>query len=53
MKHRHGLAARGDVGWRILDASGKPTAARGTEKGVPVWGFTAPYANGEDFVVLY
>ena len=41
------------LGWLVLDASGKPTSARGTQPGVPVWGFSAAYADGEKFVILY
>ncbi len=43
----------GQLGWQVLDASGKPTAERGTQPGMPVWDFTAAYANGETFAVLY
>ncbi len=43
----------GDVGWRVLDQNGKQIAPEGLAKGVPVWGFTAAYANGDGFVVMY
>lgn len=43
----------GQLGWQVLDTAGKPTAERGTKPGVPVWGFTAAYAEGERFVVMY
>jgi hypothetical protein len=43
----------GQLGWLVLDASGRPTATHGTQPGVPVWGFTATYADGENFVILY
>lgn len=43
----------GKLGWQILDASGRPTAEHGTKPGVPVWGFTAAYANEDGFVVMY
>lgn len=43
----------GRLGWQVLDASGRPTTERGTQPGVPVWGFTAAYADGSRFVVMY
>lgn len=43
----------GQLGWQVLNAAGKPTAERGTKPGVPVWGFSAAYAEGERFVVMY
>ncbi|MBL9144197.1 MAG: hypothetical protein JNM99_11010 [Verrucomicrobiaceae bacterium] len=43
----------GSLAWRILDASGQPTDTQGRTQGVPVWGFTAAYAQGKDFVILY
>ncbi|MDB6117507.1 MAG: hypothetical protein JWO08_1288 [Verrucomicrobiaceae bacterium] len=43
----------GDVGWRLLDPNGRPTRTEGLAKGVPVWGFTAAYADGDGFVVMY
>lgn len=43
----------GRLGWQVLDASGKPNAERGTQPGVPVWGFTAAYADEDGFVVMY
>ncbi|MBL9133281.1 MAG: exo-alpha-sialidase, partial [Verrucomicrobiaceae bacterium] len=43
----------GRLGWLVLDASGKPTTQRGIQPGVPVWDFSASYAEGENFVVLY
>lgn len=43
----------GQLGWQVLDASGKPAAERGTRPGMPVWDFTAAYADGENFVILY
>lgn len=43
----------GQVGWVLLDKGGQPTSTRGTAPGVPVWGMTAAYADGNDFVVMY
>jgi hypothetical protein len=43
----------GQLAWLVLDATGKPTANRGTKPGIPVWGFTAAYAEGDQFVILY
>lgn len=43
----------GSLGWRILDASGKPTNASGTAEGMPVWGMAAAYAEGDGFVVMF
>ncbi len=43
----------GSLGWRILDASSKPTTQSGTAEGVPVWGFAAAYAEGDGFVVMF
>jgi hypothetical protein len=37
----------------VLDSSGKPTGKRGIKPGVPVWGCTAAYAEGDHFVILY
>ncbi|MDI1310911.1 sialidase family protein [Prosthecobacter sp.] len=43
----------GQLGWVVLDAGGKPTMERGMKDGVPVWGFSAAYAEGERFVIVY
>jgi len=43
----------GQLAWMVLDATGKPTAERGMKAGVPVWGFSTAYAEGEKFVILY
>ena len=43
----------GQLGWTILDAAGKPSGASGSSPGVPVWGMTAAYAEGSNFVVMY
>ncbi len=43
----------GQLAWLVLDAAGKPTTERGLKAGVPVWGFSAAYAEGERFVILY
>jgi hypothetical protein len=44
----------GELGWTILDSSGKLSGQRGKSPGVPVWSHTATFAlaNG-DFVVLH
>ncbi len=43
----------GQLAWVVLDSEGKPTANRGSKAGVPVWGFTAAFAEGDHFVILY
>lgn len=43
----------GQLAWLVLDADGKPTGQRGMKAGVPVWGCTAAYAEGDVFVILY
>lgn len=43
----------GSLAWRKIDASGHLTEVQGKTEGVPVWDFTAVYAEGEDFVVMY
>jgi hypothetical protein len=43
----------GQLGWLVLDSSGQPTQTRGTQPGMPVWAFSAAYAEGEQFVILY
>ncbi|MBN8422491.1 MAG: exo-alpha-sialidase [Verrucomicrobia bacterium] len=43
----------GQLGWLVLDSSGKATGERGIKPGVPVWGFSAAYAEGDQFVILY
>jgi hypothetical protein len=43
----------GSLAWRKIDASGHLTEVQGRTEGVPVWDFTAAYAEGEDFVVMY
>lgn len=43
----------GQLGWLVLDAAGKATGERGMKPGVPVWGFSAAYAEGDRFVILY
>ncbi len=43
----------GELGWAILDATGRPTEKRGTSPEVPVWGHTAAYADAAgNFVIL-
>ncbi len=43
----------GQLGWLVLDCSGKSKGKRGIKPGVPVWGFTAAYAEGDQFVILF
>ncbi len=43
----------GGVAWQVLDAKGNPSADKGMAEGVPVWGATAAYADGDGFVVMY
>jgi hypothetical protein len=43
----------GQLGWLVLDASSQPTTTRGIQPGMPVWAFSAAYAEGERFVILY
>jgi hypothetical protein len=43
----------GQLGWTVLDPQGQPTDERGSAQGVPIWGMTAAYAEGRDFVVMY
>lgn len=43
----------GQLGWLVLDPSGRPTPQHGTQSGIPVWGFTAAYAEGGSFTILY
>lgn len=43
----------GQLGWVVLDSAGRATGQRGSRPGVPVWGFSAAYAEGERFVILY
>ncbi len=43
----------GQLAWLVLDTTGKPTTNRGLQPGVPVWGFTTAYADGDHFVILY
>lgn len=43
----------GELQWRVLDRDGKPLSAQGTAKGIPVWGASAAYADGDSFVVMY
>ncbi|MEQ8768072.1 MAG: hypothetical protein RL885_29480 [Planctomycetota bacterium] len=44
----------GAVAWQVFDAEGKPTANRGREEGVPVWGSVTAFSRPDgDFVILY
>ena len=41
------------VAWEILDASGRPTNAKGRADGVPVWGLPAAVVSGEGFTGMF
>jgi hypothetical protein len=43
----------GSLAWRKIETGGRLTEVQGRTEGVPVWDFTATYAEGEDFVVMY
>jgi hypothetical protein len=43
----------GNLRWRVLDPSGKPTEATGQAPNMPVWGMSAVFSQGGDFVVVY
>lgn len=43
----------GSLAWRVLDNRGQPTEVHGREPDMPVWNFSAAYAEGEGFVVMY
>ncbi len=43
----------GQLRWRLLDASGRPGEVTGSAPGMPVWGSSAVFVEGDDFVVLY
>lgn len=44
----------GSVAWQGFDASGKPTAEKGSRPGVPVWGLVSAFARPDGtFTVLY
>jgi hypothetical protein len=43
----------GELGWTILDASGRPGTARGNAKDVPAWSYAAACAESDgEFVIL-
>ena len=47
-------ARGGSLAWQVFDSGGKPTSARGTAPGVPVWSFAAPIARTDGaFIVFY
>jgi hypothetical protein len=47
-------ARGGSVSWQMFDSSGRPTAVKGTNSGIPVWSFAAPIADADGrFVILY
>lgn len=43
----------GQLAWVVLDSAGKATGQRGIKPGVPVWGLSAAYAVGDQFIILY
>jgi hypothetical protein len=44
----------GSLAWQVFDSAGKPTVAKGSSPGIPVWSFAAPIARPDgSFVVLY
>lgn len=43
----------GELGWTVLNASGKPAGKQGSAPGVPVWGMSAAYVVNDNFVVMY
>ena len=47
-----GWSKGGELAWTILDATGRPTTARGKGSGVPVWGHLAAYTEPDDNFVL-
>jgi len=48
-----GFQKGGQLGWLVLDSSGKAKGKRGIKPGVHAWGFTAACAEGAHFVILY
>jgi hypothetical protein len=47
-----GWAKGGEVGWTMLDSSGRPTGERGKAPGVPVWSHAAAYAEPDGGFVI-
>jgi len=44
----------GSLEWQVFDQSGRPTDARGTAPGVPVWGLVAAYTQPDGgFTIIY
>lgn len=44
----------GSLGWQVFGADGRPTAAAGTQPGVPVWSFPAVHARPDGgFTIFY
>ena len=44
----------GSLEWQVFDQSGRPTDAKGTAPGVPVWGLIAAYTQPDgSFTVIY
>jgi len=44
----------GSVEWQVFDGAGRPTKAKGTALGVPVWGLVAAYARPDGgFTIIY
>jgi hypothetical protein len=45
--------APGSIAWQAFDASGRPTAVKGAESGVPAMSFGAVIARGDRFTLVY
>ena len=44
----------GSFAWQVFDSGGNPTAAKGSNSGIPVWSFATPIARPDgSFLVLY
>jgi hypothetical protein len=44
----------GSLAWHSFDSAGKPTTAKGSSPGIPVWSFATPIARPDgSFLVLY
>ncbi len=43
----------GELGWALLDRGGRPVEPGGTRPGIPAWGASAAWAEGNAFVVIY
>ena len=44
----------GSLAWQVFDASGRPTAEKGTVPGIPAWSFATPIARPDGtFAIVY